>query len=192
MTASAIKDGVPQYQQGFTKVVDFTHKGKKYRGLIDILGMLRTKEHGDLSRLAQSYAIAMRGRRLNDEGKPTPVSKKDIDDVKAAVAEYTDTNGNNPITDWYEAWQAYNNKVVQFLQDTGVLSEETAVSWREASDYIPFYRALDKTAKVGSVTHGVFGDLTKLGSFRAYKASDKAINVPLVEAIVKNTSAAIF
>ena len=191
VTASAIKDGVPQYQQGFTKVVDFTHKGKKYRGLIDILGMLRTKEHGDLSRLAQSYAIAMRGRRLNDEGKPTPVSKKDIDDVKAAVAEYTDANGNNPITEWYEVWQAYNNKVIQFLQDTGVLSEETAVSWREASDYIPFYRALDKTAKVGSVTHGVFGDLTKLGSFRAYKGSDKAINVPLVEAIVKNTSAAI-
>jgi len=191
VTASAIKDGVPQYQQGYTKVVDFTHKGKKYRGLIDILGMLRTKEHGDLSRLAQSYAIAMRGRRLNDEGKPTPVSKKDIDDVKAAVAEYTDVNGNNPIIEWYDAWQAYNNKVIQFLQDTGVLSEETAVSWREASDYIPFYRALDKTAKVGSVTHGVFGDLTKLGSFRAYKGSDKAINVPLVEAIVKNTSAAI-
>ena len=71
------------------------------------------------------------------------------------------------------------------------MSEETAVSWREASDYIPFYRALDKTAKVGSVTHGVFGDLTKLGSFRAYKGSDQAINVPLVEAIVKNTSAAI-
>lgn len=191
VTASAIKDGVPQYKQGFTKVVDFTHKGKKYRGLIDILGILRTKEHGDLSRLAQSYAIAMRGRRLNDEGKPTPVSKKDIDDVKAAVAEYTDVNGNNPIIEWYDAWQAYNNKVIQFLQDTGVLSEETAVSWREASDYIPFYRALDKTAKVGSVTHGVFGDLTKLGSFRAYKGSDKAINVPLVEAIVKNTSAAI-
>ena len=191
VTASAIKDGVPQYKQGFTKVVDFTHKGKKYRGLIDILGILRTKEHGDLSRLAQSYAIAMRGRRLNDEGKPTPVSKKDIDDVKAAVAEYTDVNGDNPIIEWYDAWQAYNNRVIQFLQDTGVLSEETAVSWREASDYIPFYRALDKTAKVGSVTHGVFGDLTKLGSFRAYKGSDKAINVPLVEAIVKNTSAAI-
>ena len=191
VTASAIKDGVPQYQQGYTKVVDFTHKGKKYRGLIDILGMLRTKEHGDLSRLAQSYAIAMRGRRLNDEGKPTPVSKKDIDDVKAAVAEYTDVNGNNPITEWYGAWQAYNNKVIKFLQDTGVLSEEASVSWREASDYIPFYRALDKSAKVGSVTHGVFGDLTKLGSFRSYKGSDKAINVPLVEAIVKNTSAAI-
>jgi hypothetical protein len=191
VTASAIKDGVPQYKQGFTQVVDFSHNGKKYRGLIDVIGLLRTKEHGDLSRLAQSYAIAMRGKRLNDEGKPTPVSKKDIDDVKAAVAEYTDVNGYNPIKEWYDVWQAYNNKVIQFLQDTGILSEETAVSWREASDYIPFYRALDKTAKVGSVTHGVFGDLTKLGSFRAYKGSDQAINVPLVEAIVKNTSAAI-
>ena len=189
--AEAIKTGVPQYKNGLTKVVDFFHNGKQYRGLIDIMDVLRTKKHGDLTEFAQAYAIAMRGKRLNEAGKATPVSQKDIDEAKENIRQFTDADGYNPIVEWYGAWQAYNNKVITFLEDTGVVDQKGAESWRLASDYIPFYRALDPDYKMTNPTKHPFGDLTKLGAFRPYKGKTDKINVPLVESIVKNTAAAI-
>ena len=102
--------GVPQYKDGLTKVVDFTHNGKQYRGLIDIINLLRTKKYGDITEFAQAYAIAMRGERLNKEGKPTPVSQQDIDEARENIKQFTDENGYNPVVEWYGAWQAYNNR----------------------------------------------------------------------------------
>ena len=67
VVASAIKYGVPVYRNGITKVENFRHNGKDYRGLVDLMSMLYSKEHGDLTKDAQAYAIAMRGRRLRLE-----------------------------------------------------------------------------------------------------------------------------
>ena len=191
VTAEAIKSGVPIYEGGLTQVVDFQHNGKKYRGLIDIIDLLMTKEHGDLSKLAQAYAISVRGKRLNEDGSVSPVTEEKARQIREAVAKYTDADGNNPIIEWYGAWQAYNNQVIKFLEDTGVISGEVSNNWREASDYIPFYRALDPNANIGKITKGAFGDLTKAGSFIPYKGSEAVVDIPLVEAIVKNVSAAI-
>ncbi len=191
VTAEAIKSGVPIYEGGLTQVVDFQHNGKKYRGLIDIIDLLMTKEHGDLSKLAQAYAISVRGKRLNEDGSVSPVTEEKARQIREAVAKYTDADGNNPIIEWYGAWQAYNNQVIKFLEDTGVISGEVSDNWREASDYIPFYRALDPNANIGKITKGAFGDLTKAGSFIPYKGSEAVVDIPLVEAIVKNVGAAI-
>ena len=191
VTAEAIKSGVPQYRDGLTKVVDFSYNGKQYRGLVDIINLLRTKKYGDISEFAQAYAIAMRGERLNKEGKPTPVSQQDIDEARENIKQFTDTNGYNPVIEWYGAWQAYNNQVITFLEDTGVIDEKGAESWRLASDYIPFYRALEPNYDTGKITNHPFGDLKKLGAFKPYKGKTDKINVPLVESIVKNTAAAI-
>jgi len=189
--AEAIKSGVPQYKDGLTKVVDFTHNGKQYRGLIDIINLLRTKKYGDITEFAQAYAIAMRGERLNKEGKPTPVSQQDIDEARENIKQFTDASGYNPVVEWYGAWQAYNNQVITFLEDTGVIDEKGANSWRLASDYIPFYRALEPNYETGKVTDHPFGDLKSLGAFKSYKGKTDKINVPLVESILKNTAAAI-
>ena len=191
VTAEAFKSGVPQYKNGLTKVVDFSHNGKQYRGLIDIIDLLRTKKYGDLTQFAQAYAIAMRGKRLNDDGKVTPVTDADYQQALRDVEQFTDANGNNPVKEWYGAWQAYNNQVITFLQDTGVLNEKTAEEWRLAADYIPYYRALDPEAEIGKVVTNAYGDLRKLGAFKAYKGKTDKINVPLVEAITKNVGSAI-
>ena len=189
--AEAIKSGVPQYKDGLTKVVDFTHNGKQYRGLIDIINLLRTKKYGDITEFAQAYAIAMRGERLNKEGKATPVSQQDIDEARENIKQFTDENGYNPVVEWYGAWQAYNNQVITFLEDTGVIDEKGANSWRLASDYIPFYRALEPNYETGKITNHPFGDLKQVGAFKPYKGKTDKINVPLVESILKNTAAAI-
>ena len=191
VTAEAFKSGSVQYKDGLTKVVDFEHNGKKYRGLIDIMDLLRTKKHGDLTQFAQAYAIAMRGKRLNDDGKVTPVTEADYEQAMQDVQQFTDDEGNNPVIEWYGAWQAFNNKMIEFGQDTGVLNKKTAEQWRLASDYIPYYRALDPDAQIGKVVTNTYGDLRKLGAFKPYKGKTDKINVPLVEAVTKNVASMI-
>ena len=72
-----------------------------------------------------------------------------------------------------------------------MIDEKGANSWRLASDYIPFYRALEPNYEVGKVANHPFGDLKSLGAFKPYKGKTDKINVPLVESILKNTAAAI-
>ena len=82
-------------------------------------------------------------------------------------------------------------KVITFLEDTGVVDQKGANSWRLASDYIPFYRALEPNYETGKITNHPFGDLKQVGAFKPYKGKTDKINVPLVESILKNTAAAI-
>lgn len=197
VVASAIKYGVPVYRNGITKVEDFRHNGKDYRGLVDLMSMLYSKEHGDLTKDAQAYAIAMRGRRLSGEigdGKPlqVPVTKKQRDEIILNAKRYKDAEGNSIIEEWYDAWQAYNSYTIRFLQDTGVLNERTAKLWQESSDYIPFYRAAAGEKGAPAIAQRVFGnDLTTKVHIKEYKGSTEAIDVPLMEAIGLNLTAAI-
>lgn len=197
VVASAIKYGVPVYRNGITKVEDFRHNGKDYRGLVDLMSMLYSKEHGDLTKDAQAYAIAMRGRRLSGEigdGKPlqVPVTKKQRDEIILNAKRYKDAEGNSIIEEWYDAWQAYNSYTIKFLQDTGVLNERTSKLWQESSDYIPFYRAAAGEKGAPAIAQRVFGnDLTSKVHIKEYKGSTEAIDVPLMEAIGLNLTAAI-
>ena len=176
VTAEAFKSGVPQYKNGLTKVVDFSHNGKQYRGLIDIIDLLRTKKY-DLTQFAQAYAIAMRGRaERRREGHP--VTDEDYQQALRDVEQFTDANGNNPVKEWYGAWQAYNNQVITFLQDTGVLNEKTAEDWRLAADYIPYYRALDPQAEIGKVVTNAYGDLRKSAHSRRTRARRTRLMCP--------------
>lgn len=197
VVAAAIKHGVPVYRNGITKVENFTHNNRQYRGLVDLMSMLYSKEHGDLTKDAQAYAIAKRGGRLTERtknGKPlkaplTPAQREEI--IKNAEA-YLDADGNSIIEQWYGAWQAYNDYTIRFLRDTGVLDAETAQLWREGADYIPFYRAAAGKEGSPALAQRVFGgDLTSKSYIKEYKGSEKAIDVPLMEAVGLNLTAAI-
>ena len=202
--ASAIKYGVPAYENGLTKVVDFYHKNRKYNGLIDVMSLIYNKEVGDLRKLAQAYAIVKRSEYLKTVeykkkvagkvktlvGKETPVDEGTRAEILAAVDALTDANGYNPVTAWHDVWQAYNDKTIDFLKNTGILNDETADVWK-ASSYIPFYRQAQGDQNVPKVASGVFGDLTHLSSFKSYKGSEKAVDVGIIEAVSLNLSAAI-
>lgn len=188
--ASAIKQGIPVYENGLTKVVDFYHGGKKYNGLIDVMSLIYNKEVGDLRKLAQTYAMVERGKYLDARGLPNPVDKESRDAILAEVDSLTDANGYNPVREWHNVWQAYNDKTIDFLKNTGILNDETADVWK-ASSYIPFYRQAQGDKNVPKVASGVFGDLTHLSSFKEYKGSEKAVDIGLIESVSLNLSAAI-
>ncbi|MAD93955.1 MAG: hypothetical protein CML33_00470 [Rhodobacteraceae bacterium] len=188
--ASAVKYGVPVYQDGLTKVVAFTHKGDTYRGLIGVMSLIYNKDVGDLRKLAQAYAMVQRGDYLKGKNKLTPVDAKSRQEVLDAVEALTDADGYNPVTTWHEVWSAYNNRTIDFLKATGILNDQTADIWR-GSSYIPFYRTGVSEDALPKVASNVFGDLTRMSEFRAYQGSDKAVDVGLIESVVLNLSTAI-
>lgn len=216
VVSSAIRHGVPVYVNGTVMVVnkntiqeiakkngqaaqnlqtELSRMGvdpNNVKSLIEVMAPLNTDQHGDLSELASSYAIVLRGGRLNNEGKKTPVNPQNQREIIREVDALTDANGYNPVKQWYADWQAYNKHVINFMQATGVLNQETADLWREAGDYYPFYRyAEGKTGDPQAMGQRVFGGMTSAVNIRELKGGESPINMPMVEAIALNLSAAI-
>ena len=187
---SAVKYGVPVYNNGYTRVEDFVHDGETYRGLIGVMSLIYNKDVGDLRKLAQAYAMVQRGEYLKGKNKLTPVDPKSRKEILEAVDALTDVDGYNPVKKWHEVWSAYNNKTIEFLKATGILNDETADEWK-ASSYVPFYRSGASDDALPNVAKNIFGDLTRMSEFRAYQGSDKAVDVGLIESVVLNLSAAI-
>lgn len=188
-TQRALVYGVPVYEKGMVKVKEFVHKGKKYRGLIEVMAMLHTKEHGNLEQLAHAYATAVRGERLNKEGKLSPVKPGELKILEEEVNKFVNPATGQPIIkEWFETWQAYNSNIVKFLKDTGVIDDAGAELWMKQSDYIPFYR---ENAEGNLEFPRVFGGLHTAGQFKAVGKSDKALNVDMITAITGNIDAAI-
>jgi len=199
ITAQAISSGIPVYENGLTKVVDFNHtftegsdragETQSFRGLIDVMGMLFTKQHGSLEEDAQAYAIARRAEGLRQRGIESPGTPEQHAMVIRNAEQYLDENGRSIIKDWYDAWQGYNRNTIKFLRDTGVLTEKMAEIWAAQSDYVPFYRQAEGEATPN--VPNIFGGLTALSSFKKIKGSEKQLSVPLLDAITMNLSAAV-
>ena len=199
IAAQAIANGVPVYENGLTKVVDFEHtftensdragETVKFDGLIDVMGMLFTKEHGSLEEDAQAYAIAKRAQGLRARGIDSPGTPEQHRLVIENAEQYLDENGNSIIKDWYDAWQSYNRNTIKFLRDTGVLTEEMAEIWAAKSDYVPFYRQA-MGEDLTSIPN-MFNNLTSVSTFKPITGSEKQLNVPLLDAVVMNLNAAI-
>ena len=191
LTASAFKDGNVYYRGGGYGVEDFVFEGKKYKGLLEIMSLIYNKDSKDLRKLAQAYAMVQRGEFLSEQGKVVPVTEENKQQILAAVEAVTERNGYNPVTKWHDVWTAYNNKTIDFLKDTGVLSEETADIWRKSS-YVPFYRAAQEDdTGLSKATGGIFDDLTKMSYFKQYEGSERAVDIGLVESVAMNLSAAV-
>ncbi len=121
--------------------------------------------------LFQLYSIARRSVRLLSEGKAvmgreaiihslrlahTNEEVKDILDMAGLTNEngapYTldeiasiggDITPDPVLNEVFTNYQTYNGYVVQFLIDSGVITEEMGEVWMETADYIPYYRQID-------------------------------------------------
>ena len=192
ITAETIKRGFVSYKNGITKVEKFIHKNREYRGLIDVMSPLYQNKYGvDLEKLAQGYAIAIRSKRLREEkGLATPADGDTLDALMPEINKYKDENGNNIIEEWFSTWQAYNSKTVEFLLDTGVLDAETAKTWMDQADYVPFYRQAEDPNAPDKMP-AIFKGMTSAATFKELKGGDTAVTVPLLDAITRNLDAAI-
>ena len=197
ITGASLKYGVPVYQNGVTQVKAFFHNGKKYRGLIDVMAPLYQNDYNfSLERLAQSYAIALRAEGQRARGLKTPVAAGQLQEIEAEIAKYKNKDGVPIIKEWYEVWQAFNGKTVEFMKATGIVDDALAEKWLEMSDYVPFYRQAEaedgEIANISVSAPVMFKkNMTSAIKLKELKGSEKAVNVPMLDAITRNLSMAI-
>ena len=207
LVASALKYGTIVYKDGVMRVVnekEGTRTKKQLTGMMD--GMVSLFSNSDLTgnpdvnleRLAQAYAAAKRESRFDpDKGIVVKVTAKEQADAIAEIQEEVDRyinreTGNPIVEEWYAWWQDYNENTIQWLEDTGVVDADTAEIWRTHATYYPFYEQVQGNPNFDKHKGmQVFAGMTGSAQFERLKGSKNPLDVPLLEAVTRNLSAAI-
>jgi len=162
-------------------------------GLIPIFNAIATPSNM-LVREFFAYAIALRGYRLSKSGKRIPLSQKTIETALGFADKHPE------IAVAHANYIQWNEGLINFQLDTGVIDEDMAQTWRETADYIPYFvglegdttEAIEEVMKVlGKGPDATFIDsLVGVSAPKKLKGHDKEMMEP-IEAISKNTMAAI-
>ncbi len=212
------KGGVPYYDsasvfEGGTQRINKTFVDRN--GKTQVVNLLRAIANNvnskgeSLESQFQAYAIYRRMKALtSDERKNSEFAKKLKKDNNALYKKIVEEKENTyeqleqdhpQIVDLWEQWQAYNDAVLEYARDAGILSDELAEYYRQTSDYIPFYKAHED---LKSGKFDLFGE-DNLGNEKrgVEKLNDKALTrkldqsftpkelVPAYEAMLGNTLA---
>ena len=145
--AAMLKGGIPVFAPVETEVLkragysqetidfiqnsDLTYGGVmvdqfEHGGLLQIIAPLFSDPNVNLEALYKVYSIGQRAERLNREGKEVPVNEE----LRAKAAKIA--TDFKVVKQVYDKFQAYNNKIIDFAVQGGILSEEvTATQLRE-------------------------------------------------------------
>lgn len=178
IAAESFRSGVPVYKNGFTSISDMNGS---VQGLIPILEPLMQLNDPFAFQAFQFYAATRRGRRLTAEGRENLFTANDIQ--KGNLLEQ-----NYPMfKDVFDAYQKYNEGLVKFMRDTGVISDQEAKVWTQNWDYIPFYRQLEGDDTAGPK---VFSSIAGVAKPKKLKGGDAPL-ADFLETVVRNSRAAI-
>jgi len=168
--------GVPVYKNGYTSV------DKSGKGLVEIFAPLAKLNNPEMYRIYQFWAGAKRARRLIREGREENYTPADLQHAKEIEKKY-----GHVFNKVHDDWIKYNNGLVKYQVDTGVLSPEKAKEFSKYSDYIPFYRQIDGDTTVGPQ---LFQSMTGVKAPKKLKGGEGPL-ADLLETVVRNTHAAI-
>jgi len=129
--------GIPVYKNGVTTI------DRSKKGLIAILQPLARYGDPKIYQYYQYWAMVKRGVRLNAEGKETGIDNTDVQ-----YAKYLQDKFPEFVTVQKEFIE-FNNGLVKYARDTGVISEQNAEAFMRYADYVPFYRQMDGETTVG-------------------------------------------
>ena len=142
-TQQAVANGVPQKvaikrADGRTEYVIESQKGANLANIAKTLGKAPGMNPAAANRLFTLYLAGKRAERVGADVLNFDVSEQDL---KNAVSKI---EANEELHDVFEdarnQYNEYNRNLVNFLQDMGVISKETAASLSKSNDYIPYYR----------------------------------------------------
>lgn len=107
-----------------------------------------------------TWMVANRAGRLIKSGKLTNLTTGEIQTINSNIEKRGLLPMFEQVSNDYEQW---NDSLVNFMRDSGVVSEELAVVFKKYGDYIPFYRNmdLDGDADGEGVTPEVFKDILR-------------------------------
>jgi hypothetical protein len=170
--------GIPVLRNGITTI------DKSVKGLIASLAPLAAQGDPAVYQRYQYWAMVKRGQRLNKEGKPTGIDSADVAFAKILEQKHPE------FVSVQKDLIAFNNGLVQYMVDTGVLSKERGQIYTKYADYIPFYRQMD-----GDKTPGpnLFQSLSGVKPPKKLKGAiaEEAPLADFLETMVRNTQSSI-
>ena len=160
VAAASFRDGIPVFRKGYTFV---SNENGKVKGLIETLQPLMKYDDPKIFQYFQFYAGTVRGKRLLESGKEKTFTPEDIKRGKELANLFPE------FPEVFREYQIYNQGLVQYMKDTGVISDAEAKTWTENWDYIPFYRQMEGEDTVGPK---VFSGISGVAKPKALKGSE--------------------
>lgn len=121
------------------------------------------------------YIVGLRAQNLESQGRKTGFTRTDI----RRMISYGEADPD--IRDANERYQAWNDRMLQFYVDSGLLSEDQVASFKEWNEnYIPFNRVVESYEKKGVVSKGKT-------PFKRLVGSDRNLE-DVMQSIIGNTS----
>jgi hypothetical protein len=182
IVAAAMRDGVPVYRNGFTTTDNLNGTQK---GLLDIFSPLAATGDPDVWRCFQYYAGSKRGARLDAEGREHLFTSADVQAANAMSAQFKRDGIDFDAV--YKEYQKWNEALVKYMKDTGVLSAKDAAYFTKFGDYIPFYRQVDGEATVGPK---IFSAIAGVQKPKVLKGGTEKLG-DFLENVIRNASAAV-
>jgi hypothetical protein len=167
--------GVPVYKNGLT-TIDTSVKGP-----IAILAPLAKYNNPRIYQRYQFWAGVKRAERLLAEDREKNFEQADI--ARAAQLE----KEHPEFVQIQKEMNEFNNGLVKYMVQTGVLKPELAKVYMEHADYIPFYRQMDGERTIGP---NIFQSISGVKPPKALKGGEAPV-ADYLETIVRNTQAAI-
>lgn len=167
--------GVPVYRNGLTTI------DTSVKGLVESLAPLARYGDQKIYQRYQFWAGWKRGRRLLREGREDVYTAAD-----AKIAQEIE-NAHPEFIQVQKDLIAFNNGIVKYAVQTGVLSRERAQVYTQYADYIPFYRQLDLDKTIGP---NPFGGISGVKGPKELKGGDSPLG-DFLENMVRNTQSMI-
>jgi hypothetical protein len=188
IAASSFVNGPPVYKNGFASVPE----NSTVRGLIPILEPIM-KGGAHMFQRFQFYAGTRRGSRLmyetrvGKDGK-TITSTREQNFTKEDIERGKILEKMHPeFKQVFAEYQQYNNGLVQFMKDTGVISAKEAELWTKNWDYIPFYRQMDGD-RINAPA--IFSSISGVKKPKELKGGEAPL-ADFMETVIRNSRAAI-
>ena len=183
LTASALgvhdrNGGIPVYKNGVTTV---TNLNGTVKGPVAIFAPLAKYGDPTIYQTYQWWAGSLRGRRLLADGKEHVYTQADMSKAARLLQQFPE------FAQIQKEWIQYNNGLVKFLVDTGVLSKDKADEFTRYSDYIPFYRQMDGENTIGP---NIFQAISGVKAPKKLKGSEAPL-ADFLETVVRNTQSSI-
>ena len=175
------KGGIPVFNKGYTTISNAN--GEK--GVLEILMPLAKIGDPRIYQTYQFWAGSLRGSRLLANGKDHTYTQAEIDYAKELLVKYPE------FKQVQEDWIKYNNGLMKYAVETGVLSPEKAAEFMKYSDYIPFYRQIDGEKTVGPKLFQNISGVTPPKKLKGLKEEQDVPFADFLETIVRNTQSII-
>jgi hypothetical protein len=170
--------GIPKYEKGYTTV---SNEGGTIKGAVAIFAPLARLGDPKIYQAYQFWAASKRGKRLLANGKEELFTPQDFAYAKQLEQQYPE------FVSVQKDWIKYNDGLVKYAVDTGVISAQNAAEFVRYSDYLPFYRQIEGERTIGP---NIFQSISGVKAPKKITGSEAPL-ADFLETIVRNTQATI-